>query len=172
MTLEHACRDYDCAFADDGIPVGTLVCGVPVVGKTDELDRLFTTYRNLVVTIGNNKLRERLYENAAKIGYSFPNIVCPSAYISPFAKVGQGCIILNNAVVQNGSTVGNGVILNPGVEVHHDSAVEDYALIYTNSVIRSLARVCRRAWVGSTLTISNEVTIPEDAIVENGNSMK
>ena len=31
--------------------------------------------------------------------------------------------------------------LNPGVEIHHDSEVQDYALIYTNTVVRSLAVV-------------------------------
>ena len=67
--------------------------------------------------------------------------------------------------------MGNGVILNPGVEIHHDSVVEDYALIYTNTVVRSLAVVGKRAHVGSTLTISNEVKVPDDAIVENGHTL-
>ncbi len=64
--------------------------------------------------------------------------------------------------------MGNGVILNPGVEFHHDSFVGNNVLIYTNSVVRSLANVGDRAHLGSTLTISNEVVIEEDAKIEDG----
>lgn len=171
VVLEHASVHFDCAFLDDGQEVGTLINGVPVIGKTVDLDNLACDYSNLVVTIGNNKLREEIYQQASAGGYVFPNIIVPSAYISPFASVGTGCVILNNVVIQNNAKVGNGVILNPGVEIHHDSVVEDYVLIYTNTVVRSLARVCRRAHIGSTCTISNEAVVSKDYFLKDGYSL-
>lgn len=167
VVLEHAICNFDCAFVDDGQNIGDVINDAPVIGKINDLAKLFAEYKKLVVTIGNNALRERIYRTAKEIGYSFPNIVVPSAYISPFASVGNGCVILNNVVIQNNSKVGNGVILNPGVEIHHDSVVEDFVLIYTNSVVRSLAHVGKRAHLESTLTISNEVIIPHDTVVKN-----
>jgi len=171
VVSEHVSQQYDCAFLDDGKEKGTVICGVPVIGAIADLTELYPTFQKLVVTIGNNGLRERIYREAAKIGYDFPNIILPSVYISPYAKIGHGCIFLNHAVIQNGVSVGNGVILNPGVEIHHDSEVKDYALIYTNTVVRSLASVGKRAHIGSTLTISNEVIVPDDAVVENGHTL-
>lgn len=171
VTLEHAERDFKCAFVDDGVPTGTSICGVPVIGTINDLGSLFAQYNKLVVTIGNNSLRERIYKLAEGIGYDFPSIIACSAYISPYASVGKGCIILNNTTVQNGSIVGEGTILNPGVEVHHDSLIGNYVLIYTNSVVRSLAKVGDRAHIGSTLTISNGVVIEPDQIVGNGHSV-
>lgn len=171
VVSEHVSQQYDCAFLDDGKEKGTVICGVPVIGTVADLAALYPTYQKLAVTIGNNGLRERIYGEAAKIGYAFPNIILPSVYISPYAKVGHGCIFLNHAVIQNGASVGDGVILNPGVEIHHDSEVKDYALIYTNTVVRSLASVGRRAHIGSTLTISNEVIVPDDGVVENGHTL-
>ncbi len=171
VVLEHAQKQYKCAFVDDGYAVGTVINGAEAVGKISDIARLFGEYKNLIVVIGNNALREKVYKEAAVIGYSFPNIIVDSTYISPFASVGTGCIFLNNVVVQNNAKVGNGVILNPGVEIHHDSVVEDYALVYTNSVIRTFAHIGKRAHIGSTLTISNEVVVPDDGIVENGKSI-
>jgi len=168
VVLEHASKAYECVFVDDGANIGDEVNGCRVVGKTSDLQRFFSEYPNLVVAIGNNRLRERIYKDASEIGYSFPNIIADSVYISPYAKIGRGCVFLNNVVIQNNSEVGNGVILNPGVEIHHDSKVGDNVLIYTNSVVRSLAVVGNRAHLGSTLTISNEVCVPEDAIIEDG----
>lgn len=170
VVSELARQSYDCAFVDDGVEMGTVICDIPVVGHTADLQRLFTEYKNLVIVIGNNAVRERIYDTAKNIGYSFPNMISASAYISPYAKLGWGCVILNNAVVQNGSTVGNGVLLNPGVEIHHDSFVDDYSLIYTNSVVRTYAHVGKRVRIGSNVTIGNSIKVMNDADVRDGDS--
>ena len=171
VVLEHTIKNYDCVFVDDGIDIGTNIYGCAVIGRTADLKGLYNSYKNLIVAIGNNKVRENIYRIAAEIGYKFPNIICDSAYISPFCKIGVGCIILNHAVVQNNAAIGNGFILNPGVEIHHESVVENNVLIYTNSVIRTGAHIGSRAWIGSTLTIGNGVNIPADEIVSDGKTI-
>ena len=165
VVSELARQTYDCAFVDDSLEIGTIVCDIPVIGHTENLQELFAEYKKLVVVIGNNAVRERIYDTATNIGYHFPNLISQHAYISPYAKLGWGCVILNNAVVQNGSIVGNGVLLNPGVEIHHDCLVEDYNLIYTNSVVRTHAKVGKCACIGSNVTICNNVVVPDGADV-------
>ena len=171
VVIEHAMAEYDCAFVDDGNDNGARVCGIPIVGHITDLEELRKEYQLLIVTIGNNALRDKIYKKAIELNYNFPNIICTSAYISPFAKVGWGCVLLNNAVIQNGASVGNGVLINPGVEIHHDSFVDDYALVYTNSVVRTMAKVGKRVRIGSTVTISNDVIVPDDADIPNGSTL-
>lgn len=163
MAAELAVQEFDCAFVDDGHAVGELVCGLPVVGKTADLEKLRQSYPLLVVGIGNNRFRAQVYKDAKALGYTFPTLLAPSAYISPFATVGQGCVVLQNACIQNGAVVGNGVLLNAGMEVHCDSQVGDYALVYANSVIRTGARVGAYARIGSNVTVCNNSLVPEDA---------
>ena len=162
VTLEHAIKDFDCSFVDDGKSIGEEINGVKVVGGAADLPSLFTEYKQLVLSIGNNKIREKIYKQAKEIGYSFPCIVDKSAYISPYATVGDGCVILNTVVIQNGSEVGNGTILNPGVEVHHDSSVGSFCCIYTNSVIRTYAKVVGGVKIGSNVTIRNKSVVNND----------
>ena len=168
VTLEHAMEKYQCSFVDDAYPVGMEICGAPVVGAVADLPALRKEYQLLVVTIGNNPLREELYAQADALDYEFPNILARTAYVSPFAQLGWGCILLNNAVVQNGAQIGNGSILNVGAEAHHDCTIDDFALIYTNSVIRTGATVGKRAKIGSTVTVSNFAAVPEDAVIPDG----
>lgn len=163
MVAEHAILQYDCAFVDDGQLVETKICDIPVVGGISDLQKLRKTYGLLVVTIGNNKFRAQVYEKAELLGYAFPSIIATSAYISPYAKIGRGCVVLQNVCVQNGVSVGNGVLLNAGSEVHSDAAVGDYALVYTNSVIRTGAVVGRFARIGSNCTICNNAIVSDDA---------
>ena len=121
----------------------------------------------LVVGIGNNRFRAQVYEKAKALGYAFPNIIAPSAYISPYAKLGCGCVILQNACVQNGASVGDGVLLNAGTEVHCDATLGDYALIYTNSVVRTGATVGNFTRIGSNCTICNNATVPDGADISD-----
>ena len=165
MVAEQALLQYDCTFVDDGQPVGTEVCGIPVIGGIASLPELRKSYDLLAVGVGNNSFRAQVYERAAAMGYTFPNIIAPSAYVSPFAKLGVGCVILQNACVQNGAVVGNGVLLNAGTEVHCDAVVEDYVLIYANSIVRTGAKVGRYARIGSNVTVCNSTVVPDGADV-------
>ena len=167
MVAEQAMLQYDCAFVDDGQAVGTEICGIPVVGSLADLPELRKEYGLLVAGIGNNRFRAQVYEKAKTLGFAFPNIVAPSAYISPFAEVGCGCVLMQNACVQNGASVGNGVLLNAGTEVHCGGTVGDYVLLYTNSTIRTGAKVGRYARIGGNVTVCNNATVPEGADIQD-----
>lgn len=92
VVLEHAIKQYKCALVDDGQELGAIIDGAEVVGRISDLQRLHDEagFDQLIVTIGNNKLREELYRKAKALGYSFPNIICSSVYISPHAHIGCG----------------------------------------------------------------------------------
>lgn len=161
MAADQAMLQYDCAFVDDGQSAGTEICGIPVVGNIANLSELRKDYDPLVVGIGNNSFRAQVCEKAKALGYILPNIIAPSAYVSPYAKLGLGCVVLQNACVQNGAVVGDGVLLNAGAEVHCDAVVGDYMLIYTNSVVRTGAKVGKCARIGSNVTICNNAVVPD-----------
>lgn len=165
MVAEQALLQYDCAFVDDGQPIGAEICSIPVVGGIASLPELRKSYDLLAVGVGSNSVRAQVYEQAEKLGYTFPNVIAPSAYVSPYAQLGNGCVILQNVCVQNGAVVGNGVLLNAGAEVHCDAVVEDYVLIYANSVIRTGAKVGKYARIGSNVTVCNSAVVPGGADV-------
>ena len=68
VVSELARQSFDCAFVDDGVEVGTIICDIPVIGQTADLHNLFAEYKNLVIVIGNNSVRERIYNMAKRIG--------------------------------------------------------------------------------------------------------
>ena len=84
VALEHAVEQYDCDFVDDGPELGTIVNGVAVIGRISDLQRLHDEagYEQLIVTIGNNKLREEIYSKAKAFGYSFHEIIVPECALS------------------------------------------------------------------------------------------
>lgn len=139
---------------------------MPVIGKITDLPALYIQYKLLLVTIGNSALREKVYKTAEEVGCGFPNIIHPLAYISPRAHMGTGNIVLNNVVIQNNVKLDNGCILNPGVELHHDSMIGNNVLIYTNSVVCFLTQVEDRVWIGLPATIATGAKVLEGSRVE------
>lgn len=171
VVSEHAVKKYECYFVDDGYEINDEVCGIKIVGKVSDLAELFGEFKLLVIAIGNNSVREKIYNTAKNIGYDLTNIIAENVYISPFAAVGKGCVFLNNVCIQNGACIGNGVLLNVGVEMHHDSKIDDFSLVYSNSVVRTFAKVGKRVKIGSNVTISNNADIADDEIIENGQTV-
>lgn len=168
MTMESAMDEYECYFVDDSIVNDTIICGTKVIGKVDELKKFVNDYKNAIIAIGDNKLREKLTKSVLSLGYNIPIIVNKTAYISPFSKIGYGTIILSNASIQNGATIGNGVVITGNVEVHHDCTIDDYSLIYSNSTIRTYAKIGKKVKIGSNVSISNSVIINDEEVIENG----
>ena len=83
MVAEQAMFQYDCAFVDDGQPAGSVICGIPAVGGIADLPDLHRDYDMLVVGIGNNNFRAQVYEKAAALGYTFPNIIAATRMSVP-----------------------------------------------------------------------------------------
>ena len=164
MVAEQAMLQYDCALLwmtdKQWAPRSVAFRWLAVLLICRSCGRSTACWWWVSATIGSG---HRWYEKAKALGFAFPNIVAPSAYISPYAKLGCGCVVLQNACIQNGASVGNGVLLNAGTEVHCDAAVGDYALIYTNSVIRTGATVGNFARIGSNCTICNHATVRDGA---------
>lgn len=168
MTMEAANDKYECFFVDDAYKSNEKVCDTIIVGKICDIEKLSKNFRHLICAIGNNVLREKITNEAISFGYNIPNIICKSAYVSSYSKIGYGNIFLNNVCIQNGAKIGNGVVITANSEIHHDCEIDDFALIYSCSVVRTYAKVGKRVKIGSNVSISNSMVVDDDLIIENG----
>ena len=67
----------------------------------------------------------QLIAQAQKAGFSFINIIHPSAIVSPSASIGQGVLILPGVILGPGVSLGNHVVLNTAVTIDHDGVLQD-----------------------------------------------
>lgn len=110
--------------------------GAKVVGTTNDLAELETWYDNIVVAIGNPKVRLALIERIkAENSYQIVSLVSPRAYISPTAQVKQGCIVEPMAVVQSRCVIGEGCIISSGAVVNHASICGDGVHVDCNATV-------------------------------------
>ena len=112
-----------------------------VVGRLEEYPRFVRGYQQALVAIGNNALRMELIENLLQAGCRVPPFAFRPAYLSPSAKLGDGCLILPGAVVNTCAEIGRGALINCGAVVDHEAQVGPGAHICLNAVVKAAAQV-------------------------------
>lgn len=151
---------------------GTQMDGVPVVGGDEELPRtLREGVRHAVMAVGsvaNNSHRAATFARVKGLGFTFVNVVHPSAVISSSAKVGEGTVVLAGAIVGPGTVLGANVIINTRAAVDHDCSIGDHVHVAPGAVLSGAVAVGELGYIGAGATIKQGTRIGRGALVGLG----
>lgn len=163
-------------FIDDGLAPGAQVMGLPVLGGSGELARLYQRgirlAANAVGGIANVEVRIRVFERLAQAGFACPALFHPRALVEPGAMVDAGAQIMAMAYVGSEAQVGFGAIVNTGAIVSHDCRVGEYVAISPGAVLAGGVQVGRAALIGMGVTVNFGVKVGAKARIGNGATVK
>lgn len=130
--------EYDVVgFVDANIPVGTEVMnGLKVIANQNKLSDLKKFADHYFVAIGNNEVREKLFEELKQF-LTPVTLIHPAAIISKSAIIESGSICLANTVVGANCTIGENCIVNAGTIVDHDSVIENNVHLSVGTMVGS-----------------------------------
>ena len=135
--------------------IGKDVLGYKIIACDDDLDKLFKTYKNVIVTVGqiqSPKLRVKLFTKLKTIGYNIPVIISPLAYVSKHTAIDEGTIIMHHALVNASVNIGKNCIINTKALIEHDCTIEDNCHISTAAVVNGGVVVKDGTFFGSNAT--------------------
>jgi sugar O-acyltransferase (sialic acid O-acetyltransferase NeuD family) len=152
-------------FLDDNPDLlNKIVLGKPVLGKIANLEHV--PHDAVVVGIGDNEIRCRLFNLLASRGEKFATIIHPSAIISASVKVGVGTVVFARVVVNALATIGDNVILNTGCTVGHDCVIASHSHVDSGAHLGGTVHVGEGAWIGVGSTIIHKRKIGEWTTLE------
>ena len=157
--------DHVYGFLDDNPELGDSFIGFPVLGMVDH----FGNYPDakFVVAIGNAKIRESIVEKLS--GVSWYTAIHPRAIISPLeTSIGEGTVVMAEAVINAGTKIGNHCIINTGAVVEHDNRIEDFVHISVGAKLAGTVHVGKGTWIGIGATVRNNVEICEGCMIGAG----
>lgn len=115
-------------FLDDDAKLwGTVRLGAPILGAVSRAAEY--AHDALLLGIGDNATRRRLYKELAAAGERFVTVCHPSAQVGNAVEIDAGTLLGPGVVVNTGSRVGANVILNSGSIVEHHNRIGDHAHI-------------------------------------------
>ena len=151
--------------------LGREVCGHTIGATDEELPELIAHYKHALVTVGMIKSpepRRALFLRAKELGARFPAHISPIAYVSPHAEIGEGSIIMHQALVNARAKVGANVIINTRALIEHDAAIEAHCHISTGALVNGHCRVGEGSFVGSGAVLREGVSLGARSIIGCG----
>lgn len=142
--------------------LGQKVLGYEIIGCDNDLENIYKTCKNALITIGQIKsytIRKNLFEKLKKIGFNLPVIISPLAYVSKYTQIDEGTIIMHHALVNSNVTVGKNCIINTKSLIEHDSIIGDYCHIATASVLNGGVTMKEGTFFGSNATSKEYIEI-------------
>lgn len=147
--------------------VGKRVLNYEVIGTDAEMSK-YADKAEFVVTVGqiiSSNLRIKLHQMLADAGCRLATIIAPTAHVSRYASVGEGTVVMHQAVINADAHIGKGCIINTFANIEHDVRIGNYCHISTGSMINGGAEVADSIFIGSQSIVNQCVKIEWGGVV-------
>lgn len=175
VILDHLLQEKEyqvVGILDVNESLGKEVLGVPVVGTDKDLPKLFKQgIKHCFISagsVGNPAIRIKLHDLALRAGYQFPNVIHPSALISPRASLGQGIYVAPYAVINVNAVIGDQCIINTGAIIEHDCAIGDFVHVASGVVLSGGVKVGNFSHIGTGAQVIQYLHIGAKTVVGAG----
>ena len=148
--------------------IGTEILGYKVFANDDDLEELKKKYDYALITVGqikSAKLRISLFNKVKDLGYKLPVSVAATAYVSKHAIIGEGTIVMHQAVINADVKISVNNIINTKALIEHDSIIGDNNHISTGVILNGNVTVGSACFVGSNSTFVNGISIANEVFI-------
>jgi len=154
--------------------LGEKVLNYSIIGTDDELERFLPDCPNFLITVGQIKssaLRERLFQKVKKIGGNLPVIISPIAYVSKYAHIEEGTIVMHHSLINAGAIIGKGCIINNKALIEHEAVIGNFCHISTAAIVNGQANIGVSCFIGSNSVIANNTNVVANTIISAGSQV-
>ena len=165
------------SFDDIGIIDNTdsTYLGIPVIVTDDDIPTLirkgWTDAFISVGSVGDTRLRRRLYDMVKRYGVSVPTIIDPSAVVGNDVVIQEGVFVGKRAVINAGCSIGKCSIINTGSIVEHDCLIGDFSHISPGTTLCGQVKVGHDSHVGAGSVVKQLVEIGDKVLIGAGSTV-
>ena len=145
---------------------------VPVIGTDDDIEALYKKGWNeafiSVGSVGDVRIRKKLYEMVKSYGISIATIIDPTAIVANNCEIKEGVYIGKKAVVNTNSLVKECAILNTGSIIEHDCVVGSFSHISPGTTICGNVSIGDETHIGAGTVVIQGISVGSQSIVGAG----
>lgn len=154
---------------------GKEISGYPIVGTDLDIQSLIIKKMNFLITIGSigdPAKRIELFNLIRDLGGQLPTICASTSYVSKFAKIGIGSIIMHQVLINTHSVIGNNCIINSKALIEHDASIGDHCHISTGAIVNGGTSIGNGSFFGSGAVSKHNIHIPENSFIKANSIVK
>jgi len=158
------------ALLDDSAELhGTRRWGFQILGGREQFPALRKRgVTGLIVGLGDNRLRQSVYEEAAKAGVKLITAVHPSVHLGGRVTIGAGSLLVAGTVINVDAVIGENVIINTGATVDHDCRIGAHVHLSPGVHLAGGVTVGELTHIGIGAVVLPNLTIGRACIVGAG----
>ena len=160
---------------DPFLEKGTQVKGINIIGSDEAILDYSNSEVMLVNAVGpspKKSTREELSTKFLNLGYQFPTLIHPRAYVAQSARIEDGAQIMAGAVVQAQSHIGKLSVVNSAAIVEHDCSIGDHAHIAPGAILCGGVQAARGVFIGSGAVVLENTRLGSNAILAAGVTLR
>lgn len=138
-----------------------------VIGTTKDIDKYVEDY-DFFIAVGDNTIKKNIADMLSKKDISLPILIHPSAIVDHTSTIGDGTVIMANAVINADTKIGKNCIINTASTVDHDNIIEDYVHISPGAHLSGTVHIGKETWVGTGANIINNISITNQCMIGAG----
>lgn len=139
-----------------------------ILGCLEDLNHYDPNQVKFVLSIGDNKIRKRLFEKFRNKGYQTVNLIHADTTISKKVYLGEGIIINSGVRIHPNVRLGNNIFVGMNATISHDSIIEDNVNISPGVNIAGEVHISENVFLGSGAVVIQGVSIGKNSIIGAG----
>lgn len=160
---------------DINLKEGDSLGNYPVLGGDELIPELTRKGCHFLVTIGqirNSEPRVRSFQWLKECKAPIATVVSPLSHVSKHAKVGEGTVVMHQALVNAGTVIEQNCIINSRALIEHDCLIEKHTHVATGAIINGGVKVGEQSFIGSGSIIRQMLELPARSFVKASSLVK
>lgn len=155
---------FSCAgFFDNWFSPGEIINGSPVLGNFEDLVTE-PGQKSVLIALGDSVARASLFSMLKSV-HLLPVFANHTAFISPYARIGDGAIIQGNCIVAANAEIGVGFVMNANSGVGHDATVGDFCSVMSFCDVAGGATLGDNCFMGSGAKVSPKIVVGSNSFI-------
>lgn len=144
------------------------IFGIEIIGGLDQLVKFEPFKTQIVLAIGDNSKREKLFNELLLEGYLLPSLIHPTAKISNEVKLGRGVFVNTGVIINAGCKIGDNVLINTGAILDHETTVGSNCHIAPGVKVAGRVIIGNNTFIGIGAVVKDNISIANNAIIGAG----
>jgi len=154
--------------------VGKKVLDYEVIGVDDDIPH-YVDKAEFIITVGQIKdalLREKLHDKIVSAGGRLATIVASTAYVSKYAVLGRGTVVMHKAFVNAEVVIKESCIINTFANIEHSAEIGSFTHISTGAMVNGDCKVGSHVFLGSQSVMLNGTSIGDNNVIAAGSFVR